>query len=356
MQNRIFFLSPDNKSATGGIKQLYRQVDVLNNNGFEAYILHKKLGHRSVWFENNTKICYNSSIFNDLKFIMKNDQNYGGFKQLKLNLKRKINLLKSKILKRWEVQFRETDLLVFPEVYGYAVKRIEAKLSKVIFNQNCYYSFENFNNNISTAQIPYDNNTLKFTIVASQDALEYLNYSFKGLQVHRIRLGIDNNVFNFSENKKKQIAYMPRKLSEDLVQVLNILKFKNIVNDWNLIAIDNKSESEVASILKESLIFLSFNHREGFGLPPAEAMACGCFVIGYAGRGGEEYFKPEFSSKIEDRNIILFVKSVESTISEYNLNPENIIQKGKKASEFILSEYCMKNEEKDSIDLWKNYI
>ena len=39
------------------------------------------------------------------------------------------------------------------------------------------------------------------------------------------------------------------------------------------------------------MIFLSFGHPEGFGLPLAEAAACGCYLIGYSGLGGREIFK-----------------------------------------------------------------
>ena len=53
-----------------------------------------------------------------------------------------------------------------------------------------------------------------------------------------------------------------------------------------------RSEAAVADILRESQVFLSFGHPEGFGLPPAEALACGCLVIGYHGGGGREYFGP----------------------------------------------------------------
>ena len=43
-------------------------------------------------------------------------------------------------------------------------------------------------------------------------------------------------------------------------------------------------------LMKKSLIFLSFGHPEGFGLPVAEALACGCAVVGYSGLGGRELF------------------------------------------------------------------
>ena len=39
------------------------------------------------------------------------------------------------------------------------------------------------------------------------------------------------------------------------------------------------------------LIFLSFGHPEGFGLPITEAMASGYWVIGYHGGGGRELFR-----------------------------------------------------------------
>ena len=48
------------------------------------------------------------------------------------------------------------------------------------------------------------------------------------------------------------------------------------------------SEEEVARILQESMAFMAFGHPEGFGLPIAEALACGCCVVGYSGLGGRE--------------------------------------------------------------------
>ena len=145
---------------------------------------------------------------------------------------------------------------------------------------------------------------------------------------------------------------MPRKLGDDLTQVISILKQRNSLKDWNLVAIDNKTEIEVAEIMKKSTFFLSFNHKEGFGLPPVEAMSCGCYVIGYQGQGGKEYFKPEFSSAVEDGNIIEFVKKIEDAVKVYENNPQEILQKGKDASDFVLENYSLENEEDGTINIW----
>ena len=353
MNNRIFFLSPDNKKATGGVKQLYRQVDVLNKNGYEAYILHKKIGHKSNFFKNETNIKYNSKIFNDIVHVIKNKKDLKKIKKIKLNIKKGFKYIINLLKKNYEVSFLDSDILVFPEIYGTAISEVKRKLTKLIFNQNCYYSFDHFTINDDTKLVPYMNNNTLATIVASQDAVNYMEYSFPELKLFRIRLGINHLIFNYSNNKKKQIAFMPRKLEEDVVQLINILKCKNNLKDWQLVPIDNKSETEVAQILKESMIFLSFNHREGFGLPPAEAMACGCLVIGYAGNGGNEYFKPEFSYKIMDRNITAFAQKIDDVIRDFEKNSSLLINKGLEASKFILNEYSLINEEQDIIKIWK---
>jgi glycosyltransferase, group 1 family len=149
---------------------------------------------------------------------------------------------------------------------------------------------------------------------------------------------------------------MPRKLTDDVRQVILILKLRGKLKDWKLVPIDNKTEQEVAEIMKQSTFFLSFNHREGFGLPPVEAMACGCYVVGYHGQGGKEYFKPEFSSLVEGGDIIAYVKKVEELLSTYEKSPETIIEKGKKASEYILSHYTMDKEEEDTIKIWNDIL
>jgi glycosyltransferase involved in cell wall biosynthesis len=149
---------------------------------------------------------------------------------------------------------------------------------------------------------------------------------------------------------------MPRKFANDATQIINILKAWGAVKDFKLVEIDNMEEKKVAEILRESLIFLSLSHREGFGMPSAEAMACGCIVIGYDGKGGREFFKEEFCYPVEQDNLIGFAQTVKKVIEEYEMNKEIFLEKGRMASEFILTAYSLKREEEDVVRVWQEIL
>lgn len=345
--NKIFIISHDSNIPTGGVKQIYRMVDVLNNNGFEAFVLHNKKGFRCNWFKNDTKVIHDYIFHKEFKLI-----------DLVKNNKNKFKIAKHKLLLKLLHLFYKSiinpeDIIVFPEVYGTNIHLVKPKNKIVIFNQNCYYTFHNFGlNNFS--ELPYKSKNFIGTIVGSEDAKKYIDFTFPDKQVFRIRLGIDFTLFHPNSNKKKQIAFMPRKLYDDVEQVINILKIRNKLNDWSLVSIENRNENEVAQTMQESMIFLSFNHREGFGLPPIEAMACGCVVIGYKGRAGEEYFNEIYNYSVEEGNIIGFVNMIETILSENSF--ESLIKKGNEASNFVLENYNNTNEKIDILNAWNKLL
>lgn len=55
------------------------------------------------------------------------------------------------------------------------------------------------------------------------------------------------------------------------------------------------SDYDIVSVYKSSDIFISTSWWEGFGLPPLEAMACGCAVICSASGGVDEFAKPNLN-------------------------------------------------------------
>ena len=68
--------------------------------------------------------------------------------------------------------------------------------------------------------------------------------------------------------------------------------------------IDGMTQQQVADELGRAAIFLFGAEREGVGLPGAEAMASGCFVVGFTGDGAKEYMLPDHSSVIADSDVV----------------------------------------------------
>src|SRR6476469_3158805 len=52
----VYFLTPDFDEPSGGIRVIYRHVDILNAAGIPAAVLHQRKGFRCRWFENDTRV------------------------------------------------------------------------------------------------------------------------------------------------------------------------------------------------------------------------------------------------------------------------------------------------------------
>ena len=50
-QRRLLFVCyPDTNHPIGGVKQIYRQVELLHRAGWDAYVLQEQPGFRATWF------------------------------------------------------------------------------------------------------------------------------------------------------------------------------------------------------------------------------------------------------------------------------------------------------------------
>ncbi|GHV52756.1 hypothetical protein FACS1894206_02140 [Deltaproteobacteria bacterium] len=101
-----------------------------------------------------------------------------------------------------------------------------------------------------------------------------------------------------------RVAWMPRKnkgLAEQVRQILSGMnrgKFCSLV-EW--VEIRNMPPGEVARTLASCSIFLATGFPEGCPLPPLEAMACACLVVGFTGFGGWDYMRQAGSGKYAPR-------------------------------------------------------
>ena len=168
----IYFICPDINKPSGGIKQIYRQVDVLNNNGFNAFILHEKPKFRCTWFTNTTKIVYNQEVF---FYLNRNSKSNLTLKEsLKSYLKKTILRTKQFIYKNKNISITLNDILVLPEVYGPYIGDVFKGVKKVIYNQGAYQTFFKYNLNLTNLRSPYIEEDLVAVIVNSEDAKKYI--------------------------------------------------------------------------------------------------------------------------------------------------------------------------------------
>lgn len=340
----IYFLTPDYTFPSGGVRVIYRHVDILNTHGIPAYVLHRKIGHRCTWFQNNTPVVYENSRFKQRAYSKIR-------KYLNLEQPHEIYLLGAPSLK-----IGTADILVLPEISGPNMAEIAPGVPKVILNQNCYLSFRSYSLNAMDTQTPYGHKDIKGVLINSEDGLDYLNYVFPELPVTRFHLSIDPQIFTFCADKKRQICFTPRKNESVVRQVINILKLRNALRGFDLKPFSGISQGEVAKLMQESALFLSFGQHEGFGLPPAEAMACGCIAVGYHAGGGKEFMKLEFSYPVEYGDIINYARIVEQVIQAYDADSDRFTKMAKAASDYVLKTYTPQREEQDIINFWSDII
>jgi hypothetical protein len=250
----IYYLAPHLAEPAGGVKVMYRQVDLLNEMGIEAAILHEPEGFRATWFANETRIVSAESI-----------------------------------------NLRANDVLVIPECYGPGLSLLP-DVRVYIFNQGAYHTFDLIDDADPYAAVP----NLQGMLTVSVDSQELLEFAFPGTPLWRTRPVIDRKIFYpGSGTPRKALAFLPERRNEERHQLLSMLRSRGV--DWDLVPISGLPETGVAELMRESAIFLSFSQREGFGLPPAEAMASGCYVIGYDGGGGKEFFDPAYCLPVTDQ-------------------------------------------------------
>ena len=311
--NNLFFLCPDDNNPIGGIKVLYRHVDILNRSRFQAAIVHERKGFRCTWFENQTRVQYRQNLQPD-----------------------------------------PFDFAVIPEIYGPRLAEMVPLAKKVIFNQNAYLTFRDYSFDPRDLTTAYRDPGIVAAMVVSEDSRQYLSYVFPELKVFRVHIGVDVAKFRFRElaQKRRRIAFMVRKHAEDARQVINILKFRGALDGWEVAAIQNLKESEVAQVLEESTVFLSFGYPEGCPAPPIEAMLCGCLVAGYHGNGGREVLRPEISWPVEAGDIMGFARAAESLLRQLNTSPAELSRKAAEARDFVSREYSMERERQDILRFW----
>ncbi|HYV39314.1 MAG TPA: glycosyltransferase family 4 protein [Gemmataceae bacterium] len=255
---RILYFNFDNPRPSGGLRTIYTHVAHLVRSGLSAYVVHQNAGFRPGWFQEDVP----------------------------------------KIYAQQGLSIRPDDLLIIPEDHRVVLDGLKSvAVRKVIFCQN------HFNIYIGLGQHRFWQDLGISKVFASSEIIAgFLQSKLGWPEVPVVHYALDRDLFK-PWPKKLQVAYVPQKRPLEAEFICRLAaQDLGFPSDVTWAPIDRVNEAETARIMGESAIFLSMNYLEGFGLPPVEAMAAGCVVVGNHGYGGMEYATPDNGFWCEEGN------------------------------------------------------
>jgi glycosyltransferase involved in cell wall biosynthesis len=297
----IYYLTPDQSAPRGGVRMLYRHVELLTELGFSAAVMHSKPGFRVNWFEHATPVVSAGTT-----------------------------------------TLSPDDILVVPEFYAIGFSDLPREPRKIVFNQGAYHTFDHIPFAGTAPGEPYSSvSNLVAMLTVSEDSAALVSYTFPTIPVHRARAVLDRRVFHPGEYPAtaRQLAFVPRRRPTEREQLMHILRSRGVLDGWRLVPIEGYTETQTAQIMRETPIFFSFSEREGFGLPPVEAMASGCFVVGFTGLGGRDYFDPAYSAPVAEGDLLAYARAAEDAMRQFSTDPDGFAKAGRQASELVLGRY-----------------
>lgn len=231
------------QNITGGIKLIYRHVEILAAQGFDAYVLTRG-NDATDWLRHGAPT------------LSQNDY-----------------------------RPRPTDVLVLPEDNADLIDRARTfNVRRIVFCQNQFYAPRGISSYATAAEAG------NAAFLASSDTIgRFLLERFPGTPVTVVPCHVDRTLFR-PRDKRLQICFYPRKRPLEAEFIADLLKARYPeFRTLPFVEMFGIPEEEVARIMGESAVFLSLSRLEGLGLTPLEAMACGCVVVGFTGVGGREY-------------------------------------------------------------------
>jgi len=286
------------QSPAGGVKVIYQHCDLLNKNGYKAYPVHLD-NFRIKWFP------YQSTP------ISEKDARH---------------------------MIKESDVLVCPEFLPLGAAPFLCK-NKIAFVQG--WSL------VQKATGPdkgYEDFGFTRLLVCSHYTQNYMESRSK-LPCSLVVNGIDLGIFTYFPERKKhlKVLYLNRRNAPDARQAVRDLG-PEIRKAACFVELECRyNQNQMARHYQEADIFVALGYPEGFSLPPLEAMACGCAVVGFTGGGGTEHMIDEKTALVApDGDIEKLSRCLSKIIVDEKLR-ENIRMGGLSKS----NEFSIRRMEKD---------
>lgn len=296
MRPTIFYRCHDHNRPTGGQKDTYQHVDVLNRNGCEAYVVHRDKGFRVTWFENATPVIDGATF---------------------------IDMFNT-----------DDDLLVLPEDLGPAISRYPGR--KIIFNKNVYYGAEAM---LGAAADPYRSIDVISMFAVSEHNARYLRLAYPEKPVFLLPYDLRPAAFPYRplRDKRPHIAWVPKALRQVAVlqQMLRAraASGRNCLGTFKWIPLTGMTESQIAAALSDALIVISLSVEEGLPRLPLEAMSAGCIVAAYASGPLRECLPDGYGFEAGDlEGVVAFIEDICAHYPALDTF-ESMVARGRQAAE-----------------------
>jgi hypothetical protein len=312
--SKVLFFCHDNPKPAGGIRTLYRHVNLLNQHGIEAYIVHFSANLSLDWFSHKVPVLHAGP----------------------------------------NLSIAESDWIVIPEDFRAAIEFCSTvNCNKAVFCQNHFYIFKGLSDRRNWADFG-----IKHIMASSNEIQHYIQDVF-GLPSTFFPYAINHKVFYPDDSKRQlRIAYMPRKGEWNLEVIKGILwhKYPELRKiPW--VAIHGMTEMQVANTLRRCSVFLSTGFMEGFGLPPIEAMACGSMVLGFRAGGGKDFATEGNGFWIPDEDPITFAHTLARVLKEIKDNPDSKKWSNIRSAAYTTSKrYTDDKTEEAVLQFWKQQL
>ena len=242
--SRIFYFCPDLKVKSGGVRRLYRHVDILARNGFPAAILHA-----------------------EKDFVLADQP------RVPLEYLQNPRAL------------RKDDIVVIPEGFPSLMRRLKDQpIRRFVIALSWSYIFSMLPDGMDWRDF-----NIERILVVCPTIGEMITWSM-GLPTHLIDFAINPNLYHYrAEHKKNKIAYIQNK-AKDIDPFRRLLSARNpdYVCKFEWVALKDLNEADYAARIRESSIFLNLSTAEGLLNSCFEAMAAGCIVAGFNSVGGQD--------------------------------------------------------------------
>jgi len=307
--SRILYECRDLTFPAGGVRRLYRHVEILNKHGMDARILHHTPGYTTEWFKTQVPVDY------------------------------------------WtpDYKFGPDDILVIPEGHVDVMRRsMSLPCKRVVIALN-------WGNIFRGLKVGEDWRSFGIThIIAGSHYEAQFILSSMGLSSTVIVSGIDTELFAPAPSKLCSITYMPRKNTEYFHQIAAVFRSKFPEYEAvTFVSIEMQAHSVVAEMFATSAIFLAHTFPEGLSRKTLEAMACGNLVVGFAGHGSLECMDHLVNCYLaDDGDILTAVELLDLAIRQFSTGQAKNMQR---AAIETAARYSLNREENTVFEYWSRF-